>query len=133
MDLTELVLNNNFFTHNDDTYKQKRGKAICTKFAPSYAILILGDFEKDTLTVANLKPWLLWRYIVDIFRVWEHGEESLFEFIDYLNNLHPTLKFTYKYSRESIEFLDVLVIREEAGIKTYLFVKETDAYQYLEF
>ena len=133
MELAELVLNNNFFTHNDDTYKQKSGTAIGTKFAPSYAILTLGDFEEDALTGATLKPWLWWRYIDDIFLIWEHGEESLLEFIDYLNNLHPTLKFTYKYSRESIEFLDVLVMREGAGIKTDLFVKETDTHQYLEF
>ena len=42
--------------------------------------------------------------------VWEHGEESLLEFIGYLNDLHPTIKFMYKYSRDSIEFLDVLII-----------------------
>ena len=51
MKLAELVLNNNFFTHNDDTYKQKSGTAIGTKFAPSYAILTLGDFEEDALII----------------------------------------------------------------------------------
>ena len=133
MDLAELVLNNNFFTHNDNTYKQISGTAIGTKFAPSYAILTMGEFEEKALDGADLKPWLWWRYIDDVFLVWEHGEDSLLEFINYLNSLHPTLKFTYKYSRECIEFLDVLVIREGAGIKTDLFVKETDTHQYLQF
>ena len=133
MDLAELVLNNNYFIHNGDTFKQKSGTAIGTKFAPSYAILTMGDFEEKALDGATLKPWLWWRYIDDIFLVWEHGEDSLLEFLEYLNGLHPTLKFTYKYSRDSIEFLDVLVIREGAGIKTDLFVKETDTHQYLDF
>ena len=78
----------------------------------------MGEFEEKALNGADLKPWLRWRYIDDVFLVWEHGEDSLLDFINYLNSLHPTLKFTYKYSRECIEFLDVLVIREGAGIKT---------------
>ena len=72
----------------------------------------MGEFEKQALEGADLKPWLWWRYIDDIFMIWEHGEESLLKFIDYLNEIHPTIKFTYKYSRDSIEFLDVMVIKE---------------------
>ena len=133
MELAELVLKNNYFTHNEEVYYQKSGTAIGTKFAPSYAIITMGDFEEKALQGFELKPWLWWRYIDDIFMVWEHGEESLLEFIGYLNDLHPTIKFTYKYSRDSIEFLDVLVIRDGAGICTDLFVKETDTHQYLDF
>ena len=112
---------------------KKSGTAIGTKFAPSYAIITMGDFEERALQGFDLKPWLWWRYIDDIFMVWEHGEDSLLEFIGYLNNLHPSIKFTYKYSRDSIEFLDVLVIRDGTGICTDLFVKETDTHQYLDF
>ena len=94
----------------------------------------MGEFEKQALEGADLKPWLWWRYIDDIFMIWEHGEESLLKFIDYLNEIHPTIKFTYKYSRDSIEFLDVMVIKEEGGgLKTDLFVKDTDTHQYLDF
>ena len=67
----------------------------------------MGEFEEDALNDIDLEPWLWWRYIDDIFLVWEHGEESLIEFIWYLNEFHPSIKFTHKYSRESIEFLDV--------------------------
>ena len=133
MDLAELVLKNNYFEHNEGIYHQKSGTAIGTKFAPSYAIISMGDFEEKALEGATLKPWLWWRYIDDIFLVWEHGEDSLLSFINYLNDLHPTIKFTYKYSKDSIEFLDVLVIREGTGIKTDLFVKETDTHQYLDY
>ena len=115
MDLAELVLKNNYFVHNESIYRQKCGTAIGTKFAPSYAILAMGEFEKQALEGADLKPWLWWRYIDDIFMIWEHGEESLLKFIDYLNEIHPTIKFTYKYSRDSIEFLDVMVIRRRGG------------------
>ena len=102
MDLADLVLKNNYFIHNDEVYHQKSGTAIGTKFAPSYAIIALGDFEEKALQGSDLKPWLWWRYIDDIFMVWEHGEDNLLKFIEYLNNFHPTIKFTYKYSRDSI-------------------------------
>ena len=133
MELGELVLKNNYFEHNSKIYKQKRGTAIGTKFAPPYAILFMGDFEVKALEGATLKPWVWWRYIDDVFLIWEHGEDSLDKFIDYLNSIHPTIKFTKKSSRTEIDFLDVLVSREGNRIKTSLFVKPTDTHQFLHF
>ena len=133
LSLAELVLKNNFFEHNNVVYKQNQGTAIGKKFAPSYAILFVGDFEERALENYHLKPWVWWRYIDDIFLVWEHGEEKLLEFIEYLNSISPHIKFTFKYSRESIEFLDVLVIKEGNSVHTDLFVKETDTHQFLHF
>ncbi|MEO0686886.1 MAG: hypothetical protein AAFY76_18035 [Cyanobacteria bacterium J06649_11] len=40
--LANLVLKNNYFEHNGETYRQTQGTAIGTKFAPSYAILRNG-------------------------------------------------------------------------------------------
>ena len=128
-----MVLKNNYFTHNDKTFKQIQGTAIGTKFAPPYAILALADFEEGALGNYQLKPWVWWRFIDDIFIIWEHGEESLKEFLCYLNGIHPTLKFTSKSSREHIEFLDVLVTRDGVRTKTDLFVKSTDTHQYTHF
>ena len=133
MELAELVLKNNYFTHNQKTYKQKRGTAIGTKFAPSYAIISLDDFEEDALANYHQQPWVWWRFIDDIFLIWEHGEESLNVFVDYLNSVHPTLKFTVKYSKTQVEFLDVLVSNENGHIRTNLYVKPTDTHQYLHF
>ena len=49
LSLAELVLKNNFFEHNNVVYKQNQGTAIGKKFAPSYAILFVGDFEERAL------------------------------------------------------------------------------------
>ena len=46
MELAELALKNNFFEHNSKIFKQEQGTAIGAKFAPSYAIVVLDDFEK---------------------------------------------------------------------------------------
>ena len=63
--------------------------------------------------------------------VWAHGEEKLDNFITYLNNIHPTIKFTSERSTSSIPFLDVNVLLENGKIETDLFCKPTDKHQYL--
>ena len=49
MELAELVLKNNFFTHNEEVYHRKSGTAIGTKFAPSHAIITMGDSNERAL------------------------------------------------------------------------------------
>ena len=73
-----------------------------------------------------------WRYIDDIFFVWEHGEESLEKFLNKLNTFHPKIKFTAEYSKEAINFLDVNVRLVEGELMTDLFVKPTDTHQFLD-
>ena len=55
------------------------------------------------------------------------------EFINYLNNAHETIKFTSKWSKERIEFLDVEVINESGKLETDVYVKPTDSHQYLHY
>ena len=131
IELSDIVLNNNFFEFNSHTYKQKQGTAIGTKMAPSYAILFMDKLEKELLENSDLKPWMWWRYIDDIFMIWEHGEEELKIFLEKLNTSHPSIKFTWKYSPKTIDFLDVQVSLNEGRIVTDLFVKPTDTHQYL--
>ena len=46
VELADIVLKNNYFQFLDKTFKQKRGTAIGTKFAPPYSILFMADLEK---------------------------------------------------------------------------------------
>ena len=133
VDLADLVLTNNFFEFDEKTFHQKQGTAIGTKFAPPYAVLFMSEFEEKALSNSPLAPWVWWRYIDDVFIIWEHGEEKLQEFLEYLNSIHPTIKFTHKYSQTSIEFLDVQVTKSGGRLKTDLYIKETDTHQYLHF
>ena len=50
-ELTEIVLKNNIFEFDEKTFKQKRGTAIGTKFAPPYAILYMADLEEKLLEI----------------------------------------------------------------------------------
>ena len=130
MDLSECVLKNNIFEHNLSFFKQLRGTAIGTKMAPPYAIIFMGDLEERILQNCSFKPLVWWRYIDDIFLLWQHGEEKLKEFLDILNRYYPSIKFTSKCSKERTDFLDVEIIKEGNQLLTDVFGKSTDTHQY---
>lgn len=71
------------------------------------------------------------RYIDDLFFIWIGSLEMLLKFLKHLNTLHPTIKFTWTYSREKVNFLDVQVEIVNNVIETDLYKKPTDRCQYL--
>ena len=130
-ELADVVLKNNIYEFDEKTFKQKRGTAIGTKFASPYAILFMADFEEKILESFEKKPMIWWRYIVDIFFIWELGEESLKVFIEQVNMFHFTIKFTAEYSEE-VNFLGVNIKLIDGELKTDLFVEPTDTHQFLD-
>ena len=72
IELAELVLKNDIFELFDKTYKQIRGTAIGTKFAPPYAVFFMAALEEKILNKVKKKPNVWLRYIDDIFFIWEH-------------------------------------------------------------
>ena len=79
-------------------FKQLNGTAIGTKLALPYAILFLGYLEDKILNSLVETPLVWWRYIGDIFMIWQHGEETLKEILKILNSCHPTIKLTAECS-----------------------------------
>ena len=63
--------------------------------------------------------------------IWTAGPEKLKVFVDYLNNLHSTIKFTCSHSPSNIPFLDVMVSVKDGSIETDLDTKPTDKHQHL--
>ena len=112
VDFTEIVRKNNNFEFDGKHFVQKLGTAIGTRMAPSYANIFMDKLERQLVTQAQTKPHTWWRYIDDIFIIWTEGEDSLRDFIDYLNSAHRTIKFTSKWSYKEVEFLDVKVIND---------------------
>ena len=124
-------MKSNIFEHNTSYYKQLRGTAIGTKMAPPYAMLFMDDLEAKILKDCDKKPLTWWRYIDDVFMLWQHGEKELKNFFKFLNSYHPTIKFTADYSREEIHFPDVSVRKTNNQLVTDLYIKLTDTHQYL--
>ena len=58
------------------TLKQIRGTEIRTKFTPPYIIPFMAELEEEILREVELKPYLWWYFIDDIFFIWEHGRKT---------------------------------------------------------
>ena len=80
-----------------------------TKMAPAYANLFMGKLE-EKLNELGKPHIMLWkRFIDDIFVIWT-GSASEFTtncYINIINQLHHTIKFTYELSETELTFLDI--------------------------
>ena len=89
--------------------------------------------QREFLKNEQIQPWIWFRYIDDIFFIWIASEKELDEFLNRLNSFHPKLRFTHERSRESLNFLDVIVKIQQGEFVTDLYYKSTDRHQYLHF
>lgn len=103
LDAVQLILENNSFNFNDKNYLQIRGTALGTKFAPTYATLVMGFLEQNlyqkiekTLGIEMAKyienSW--YRFLDDCFIIWTKTDQNLKTFSGILNDLHPAINFT---------------------------------------
>ena len=67
--LAKVVLENNFFEFDEKLFCQKLGTAIGTKFAPGYANIFMGYLEEEFLDSCELRPWVWWRFLDDVFMI----------------------------------------------------------------
>lgn len=126
-----MVLQDNNFEFNGNHYLQTLRTAIGTKMARAYANLFMDRLERTLISEARVKPYIWLRYIDDIFVVWTGCEGELNEFLSFINGKHGTIKFTWSWSKERVNFLDVQVFNNVGKIETDLYVKPTDEHQYL--
>ena len=102
-------------------------------FAPPYACIFMDKVETEFLDKGLLNLWVWLRYIDDISFVWTHGEESLQQFLEHLNDFHRSLRFTSEISAHHVNFLDVIVKLQKNEVLTDLYCKKTDCHQYLHY
>ena len=142
LDGIKLILENNIFCFNDTYFKQVKGTAMGTKFAPVYATLTIGYLEEKLLNIiekdydADFQHFFktYWkRFLDDCFIPWTKSEAELKAFHGILNNLHKDIKFTIQGSPNEQPFLDVMVQNKDGRLETDIYYKETDSKQYLLF
>ena len=95
------IIFNIYNTYNDTVKEQISGTAKKTRCAPSYACIIMNEFETSFIESQQNKPLVWFRYIDDIFFIRTHGEDKLKKFLEYLNSFDPSLKSTHESSKES--------------------------------
>ena len=76
------------------------------------------------------------RFRDDIFMVYIGTNNELDKFIHTINELHPTFKFSFENSQQSITFLDVQIFKgprydQQQILDMRTHTKNTDTFQYL--
>ena len=107
-----------------------------TRVAPNFANVYMGRLEErfvyQTEWVDHIILWV--RFIDDIFLIWKSDQDSLINFINYLNSVAPSIKFTHEISAHSVNFLDTTVLKDNQGnISTDVYQKPTDTHPYLHW
>ena len=71
-------------------------------------------------------------HLDDIFFIWTESENELQQFILKNNELHPSIKFHFNYSKIQIHFLDITITKTSIGkLLETLYRKEIDQQPYL--
>ena len=83
---------------------------MASPLASVLANIFMGFHESKWLNEYNLnKPKFYLRYVDDILAAFDNEQDSL-NFLNFLNNRHPNIKFTIeKQINHSITFLDVFI------------------------
>ena len=65
---------------------------------------------------------------------WDDSIEELEDFIQFLNSLHPKIKWTSEIEKDNkISFLDILIMRNGESTDTSVYRKESASDQYIHF
>ena len=133
LSMLKMVLKCNCFRFDNEFYLQINGTAMGTRVAPTYAIIFMNNFESTYVYSYHQKPRIWYRFIDDIWGIFKGSETELLSFLNHLNAVHPTIKFTWDYSKTSVTFLDVTTYVKTGKVLTTLYVKPTDNHGYLDF
>eukprot|EP00061_Rhincodon_typus_P003057 g19174.t1 len=105
-----------------------------TRMGPSYACLQRGYLEQSLFrSYTGTIPHLFLRYIDDWIGTASCSHEELEQFINFMNTLHPNLKFTWTISDTSLSFLDLYVYISGDHLETDIYFKTTDSLSYLAY
>ena len=132
--LAELFLTLNSFSFNGDYFQQTGGVAMGSRLGPNCACLFVGHVEEQIFQqYPGKKPDLYKRYIDYIAGAASCSKNELDNFGEFINNFHPSLKFTWAISDNQLPFLDLLLKPIPQGLTTSIHYKEADSHSYLTY
>ena len=132
VELMEMATSSVEFSFNNTMYRQTDGVAMGSPLGPTLANIFVGYYESQLFQdVAT--PEMYFRYMDDTFVVF-NNENQCDNFLNKLNSLHPSLRFTFeKESNLRLPFLDVLVEKTSSKFLTSIYRKPTFTGQYLHW
>ena len=125
--LIELSATDPHFTFNEKIYSQMDGVAMGVPIAPHLANIFMVHLEKTIHKQCPdiIKPLFYKRYVDDTFAIFKDKRNAL-DFLTFINNLHPNIKFTIEEeSNNKLSFLDMSIQHINNKFYTSIYRKPT--------
>lgn len=91
------------------------------RFAPAYANIYLADWEETVFLKCSKHPLHYFRYLDDIWGIWEYSMEDFHEFVGVLNDHHVGITLEPTIHPSSVDFLDTTVFKGENFVEWHPF------------
>jgi len=125
-ELLEFSTKNVPFIFNEEWFMQTDGIAMGSPLAPLMASIFLHNLEQKFNNFNGELPLFYTRYVDDTFLIFK-GEDNVSHFLEFVNGLHPNIKFTFEMENTNkLSFLDVLIERIKDKYQTRIYRKPTD-------
>lgn len=136
LELLEINLRRNDFVFNDQFYLQVKGTAMGKRFAPAYANIFMANWEHEVFLKCRKKPLYYFRYLDDIWGIWDGSDKEFDDFMLILNSHDSSIQLEAEFNANSIDFLDTTVFKgadfENNGrLDVKVFFKKTDLHALL--
>lgn len=106
----KLILNNTYFTFNNQIYRQISGLPMGGKLSTILSGLTLNHILDTALSNTKIKPALLTKYIDDLLIISNH--EDNIQLFKELNNCNNQIKFTLENEKNNmLNYLDITLIK----------------------
>ena len=133
IELIKLCVKDCKFQFNGKFYEQKFGMAMGNPLSPVLSNLYMEIFESRILSTIIPDKVKWYRYVDDVICIWPVNEDIRI-FLDSLNQLVPSIKFTMEIENNScISFLDVMVHRCDRQFKFSVYRKPTNISAYVHY
>lgn len=136
LELLHINLTCNDFVFNKQYFLQVKGTAMGKKFSPAYANIYMAKWEKAALQKCPKQPLSYLRFLDDIWGIWTHTKKDFNQFVEILNNHHPSIKLTPTLHESEINFLDTTTYKgplfQNTGLLDIrIYFKPTDSHALL--
>lgn len=111
LQLLNLCIDQNYFQFGGDFYNQTTGLAMGNPLSPLLAEIFMNNLETEISKHYLFKNCIYWfRYVDDILICFNGTERQLSNLHNYINTVHPNIKFTIETeTNKSINFLDLTI------------------------
>lgn len=132
LEILEFCIDNAYCSFRNKFYKQIFGTPMGSPLSGIIADLVMEKLEYDVLKKLKFPYFFYRRYVDDIFIIVE--ENNINNLLESFNNYNKDIQFTIEIEENnSINFLDITIIRENDLIITNWHHKDTFSGRYVNF